>query len=120
MDALKEKYTIDDGFDYVMNEDLDDISYQQNQQQKPTFLYEEDDSNSVLNAFEASDISKSDSKKALGNLYSWLPLNVSNVVDLYIFGKLTFEEIAHIKSIETKRIVFIFDEIKKNFNKNID
>lgn len=119
LEALEEKYTIDDGFDYVMNEDLDDISYQQNGHNKHLFLYD-DDSNSVLNALDTNAISLNSHKKALGNLYSWLPLNVSNIVDLFVFGKLSFEEISKIKSIETKRIVLIFDEIKKNFNNHID
>jgi hypothetical protein len=117
--ALEEKYTIDDGFDYVMNEDLDDISYQQNGHHKHLFLYE-DNKNSILNAFEINNISSNNSKKALGNLYSWLPLNVSNIVDLYVFGKLSFEEISKIKTIEIKRIVQIFNEIKKNFSNHID
>ncbi|MFI0431149.1 hypothetical protein [Mariniflexile sp. HMF6888] len=119
LDALEENYTIDDGFDYVMNEDLDDISYQQNGHSKHLFLYD-DDSNSVLNALDTNAISLNNHKKTLGNLYSWLPLNVSNIVDLFVFGKLSFEEISKIKSIETKRIVLIFDEIKKNFNNHID
>lgn len=119
LEALEEKYTIDDGFDYVMNEDLDDISYQQNGHNKHLFLYD-DDSNSVLNALDTNAISLNNHKKTLGNLYSWLPLNVSNIVDLFVFGKLSFEEISKIKSIETKRIVLIFDEIKKNFNNHID
>lgn len=121
LNALEEKYTIDDGFDYVMNEDLEDISYQQNGHDKHLFLYDDDnDSSSVLNALDMNDVSKNNSKKALGNLYSWLPLNVSNVVDLYVFGKLSFEEISKIKSIEHKRVVLIFDQIKKNFNNHID
>jgi hypothetical protein len=119
LDALEENYTIDDGFDYVMNEDLDDISYQQNGHSKHLFLYD-DDSNSVLTALDTKAISLNNHKKTLGNLYSWLPLNVSNIVDLFVFGKLSFEEISKIKSIETKRIVHIFDEIKKNFNNHID
>ena len=40
LDALEEHYTIDDGFDYVMHEDLDHISYQQNGHAKHLFLYE--------------------------------------------------------------------------------
>ncbi|WP_372755338.1 hypothetical protein [Mariniflexile sp.] len=119
--ALEEHYTIDDGFDYVMNEDLDDISYQQNGHKKNFFLYDDGDgSASVLNALDATKAKGDSSKKALGNLYSWLPLNVSNIVDLFIFGKLSFEEISKVKNIETKRIALIFDEIKKNFNDHIE
>jgi hypothetical protein len=119
LESLEENYTIDDGFDYIMNEELNDISYKQHDKHKHVFLYDDND-NSVLNAFDVNDITVNNSKKALGNLYSWLPLNVSNIVDLYVFGKLSFDEISKIKSIETKRITLIFNEIKKNFNDHID
>ena len=119
LEGLEEHYTIDDGFDYVMNDELNDISYQQNGHQKQLFLYD-DDSNSILNALDDGNTSINNPKTALGNLYSWLPLNVSNIVDLFVFGKLSFEDISKVKSIETKRIVLIFDEIKKQFNEHID
>ena len=47
---LEEKYTIDDDLDFVMNEELNDISYQQDHKHKHLFLYDEDD-NSVLECF---------------------------------------------------------------------
>lgn len=119
LDNLAENYTIDDDLDYIMTEELNDISYKQHKNHKHLFLYN-DDSNSILKVFDKGELSKSNSKKALGNLYSWLPLNVSNIVDLHVFGKLSFEEISKIKAIETKRIALIFDEIKKNFNDHVD
>jgi hypothetical protein len=119
LDSLEENYTIDDDLDYIMTEELNDISYKQHDKHKHLFLYA-DNNNSILNVFEKNDLSLNNSKKALGNLYSWLPLNVSNIVDLYAFGKLSFEEISKIKNIEIKRIVLIFDEIKRNFNEHID
>jgi len=118
LDSLEERYTIDDGWDFVMGEELSDISYHQDDKQ-PLFLYE-DDNGPILNAFEAKDLSLNKSRKVLGHLYRWLPLNVSNIVDLYVFGKLSFEDISKIKNIETKRIVLIFDQIKEGFANHID
>ncbi len=119
LDNLEEHYTIDDDLDYIMNEELNDISYQQDNHKKQEFLYD-DDNSSILKAFDAQDLSPNNSQKALGSLYHWLPLNVSNIVDLFAFGKLSFEDISKIKNIETKRLILIFDEIKEKFKDHID
>lgn len=119
LDDLKEKYTIDADMDFVMNEDLSDISYKQDHKHKHLFLYDDNDS-SVLNAFEIEEESLNDSKQILGSLYSWLPLNVSNIIDLLVFGKLSFEEISKVRSIEVKRVEFIFKEVKEKFKEHID
>ena len=119
LDALEEKYTIDDGFDYVMNDELNDISYQQDHKHKQRFLYNEDES-SVLAGLQLDDVSENKSKELLGSLYSWLPLNVSSIIDLMIFGKLSFEEIAKVKSIEVKRVEFIYEEVKNKFKDHLD
>ncbi|CAH8283188.1 hypothetical protein EV196_102160 [Mariniflexile fucanivorans] len=119
MEALKEKYTIDDGFDFVMNDELNDISYQQDQKQKHLFLYDEAD-NSFLSTFESEDLSENKSKEIIGSLYGWLPLNVSSIIDLLVFGKLNFEEIAKVKSIEVKRVEFIYEEVKNKFKDHLD
>uniref|UniRef100_UPI0040480EFC hypothetical protein n=1 Tax=Mariniflexile sp. TaxID=1979402 RepID=UPI0040480EFC len=119
LDGLEEKYTIDDGFDYVMNEDLNDISYQQNGHQKHLFLYAEQD-NSVLSSFETKGVSENKSKEILGSLYSWLPLNVSSIIDLLSFGKLSFADIAKVKSMEVKRVEFIYEEVINKFKDHLD
>jgi hypothetical protein len=118
LDSLEEKFTIDADLDYVMDEDLEDISYQQNNSHKHLFLYDDNEA-CVINAFEMEDISSQHTKKFLGKFYTWLPMNVSDIVDLYVFGKLDFEDISKIKNIEIKRIERIFENIKKSFRKNI-
>ena len=118
LDALEEEYTVDDGFDYIMNDELDDISYQQDHKHKHLFLYDEHD-NSVLSVFEMEDLTENKSKEVLSNIYNWLPLNVSSIIDLLVFGKLNFEEIAKIKSIEVKRVEFIYEQVKNKFKDHI-
>ena len=118
LDGLEENYTVDADLDYVMNEELNDISYQQDNVHKHLFLYDDNDS-SVLKAFEIENLQNPNTKKLLGNFYSWLPLKVSNIIDLYVFGKLEFEEISKIKNLEVKRIERIFNAVKKSFRKNL-
>ncbi len=118
LDDLEENYTMNADWDFILNEELNDISYKQDHNHKHLFLYADNDS-SVLNAFEVEEESLNNSKQILGNLYSWMPLNVSNIIDLLVFGKLSFEEISKVKSIEVKRVEFIFEEVKKKFKEHI-
>ncbi|MBU3821673.1 hypothetical protein KO566_06345 [Flavobacteriaceae bacterium XHP0103] len=119
LDALDESYTVDDDWDFIMAEDLRDISYKPHDKHKHLFIYDDNDS-SILNAFELEDISSDKSRKALGSLYRWLPLNVSNIVDLFVFGKLSFEEISKVKNIEINRVEMIFNEIINKFQDHVD
>lgn len=118
LDSLEEKFTLDADLDYVMDEDLEDISYQQDSRQKHLFLYD-DKGSSVMSALEMEDISSQHTKKLLGKFYTWLPMNVTDIVDLFIFGKLSFEEISKVKDIEIKRIERIFESVQKSFRKNL-
>jgi hypothetical protein len=119
LDDLEEKFTVDADLDYIMNEELNDISYKQDRKHKHLFLYD-DNNASILSALDLEDISSVHSKKLLGKFYTWLPLNVTGIVDLYAFGKLSFEDISKIKKIEVKRIEKIMDAVKKSFRKNLD
>ena len=74
---------------------------------------------SILNAFEVEDLSSTPTDQVFGQLYNWLPFNVSNIVDLHVIGKLDFESIAKIKNIETKRIISIFNKVKRTFRRHI-
>ena len=118
LQSLEEEYTIDADLDYVMNEDLDDISYKQDKEQKHLFLYN-DNNPSILKVFELENVSALNSGRLLGTLYSWLPIRVSGIVDLYVLGKLSLEEISKIKHIEVSRVKTVLINVKKRFRKNL-
>lgn len=118
LSKLGEDYTIDADFDFVLNTDLSDISYHQDHNNH-LYLYA-DKETSILKAFELEDLSASESPKVFGRFYSWLPINISNIVDLYIFGNLNFDAIAKIKNIETSRVELIFDKVKKSFRSHLE
>tara|TARA_R110002049_G_scaffold45589_1_gene132867 strand:- start:856 stop:1545 length:690 start_codon:yes stop_codon:yes gene_type:complete len=118
LSKLNEDFTVDADFDFILNTELNDISYHQDQSE-PLHLYS-DKETSLLKAFEVKDLSSSQSQKVFGQLYNWLPFNVSNIVDLYIFGKLNFESIAKIKKIEQKRVEAIFSKVKRTFRRHIE
>ena len=118
LSKLGEDYTIDADLDLVLNTELNDISYHQDHTNH-LYLYE-DKETSILKAFELEDLSASQSPKVFGRFYNWLPINISNIVDLYIFGNLDFDDIAKIKNIDISRVELIFDKVKKSFRSHIE
>ncbi len=117
LDRLKEDYTIDADLDLVLNTELNDISYQQDNSEH-IFVYD-DNYSEVLNAFEVENMASIKSKNLLGSLYTWLPTMAADIIDLYSFGKLTFEEIGKIKHIDVEKVEKIFDAVKKSFRSHL-
>lgn len=101
--GLEENFTVDEDFDFIMNEELNDISYKQDRKHKHLFLYN-DDNTPIKETFKIEDLSSIHNQNLLGKFYSILPLKVSEIVDLFVFGKLTLNDIAEIKNIEIKRV----------------
>jgi hypothetical protein len=119
LDDLEESFTVDEDFDYIMLDELNDISYKQDRTHKHIFLYD-DNGSEILNAFDVEDISNINKKKTLGKMYSSLPIKVTDIVDLYVFGKLNFEEISKVKQLEIDLVEKIFNDVNKQFMKTLD
>ena len=102
-----------------MNEDFDDVSYAHYNKHKHLFVYA-DNNSSLLETFDLQYVSPNKTQKVIGDFYNWLPSQIGNIVDLYVFGKLSFEDIAKIKHIEITRIERIFKAIKKSLRKNLN
>lgn len=117
LEKLKEDYTIDADLDLVLNTELSDISYMQDNGEH-VFVYDDSDS-SVLKAFEVEDMASLKSKNLIGGLYRWLPIMAADIVDLYAFGKLSFEEIAKVKHLSVEHVEKIFTAVKKSFRNHL-
>ncbi len=110
LNKLKEKFTFNADEDFIMNEELTDISYKQKDFTKQLFLYENSES-SVLSSFNF-DYLNEERRAVFSKLYRLLSMEGSNIVDLHVFGKLTTKEIALIKKVDEAVIVNIINEIK--------
>ena len=116
---LQESFNINGDEDYMMLEELDDISYHQHDDDFEVFVF--DDHNSkILNVLDLEASTQLKNRKMVGKFYTWLPIRVANIVDLYIFGKLSFKEIAKIKHMELARVEKILNEVKKRFRSHIE
>lgn len=119
--SLEEIFTVDAANELIMNEELDDISYHQKDFKSDQHAYEESQEN-VLLFIGVQDIpvKHNDQKKnLLLKMYDSLPLQTSNVVDLYVLGKLNIKEIAMILKIDIVEVKRIIQFIKENFKKQL-
>ena len=119
---LEENFTMDGDNELVMNEDLDDISYHQNDKENTTLPYDEAEQGmrSLLGPEIAKQVIDWDDRKSLRKLYYKLPLNSSNIVDLYVLGKLSYQEIALILKLDILEVKKIINFVKKNFKKQLE
>ena len=119
---LKENYTMDLDSDLLLPEELDDISYHQNNREGPSVLYADAEKNiiAVLDIYDSRKELNEETRVALNKIYNWLPYETSNILDLLVFGKLTYDEIAQIKDIDRVAVKNIVSAVSKNFRKNIN
>ncbi len=119
---LEEKFTVDAGFDLIMEEELDDISYRQDGFKKKVFLYD-DAQKQIINALEISKQNALLTEKqrlALNSIYHWLPDETSNILDMFVFGKLTYAEIAIVKQADEFDIKKNIQEVSSLIRKNLE
>jgi len=119
---LEESFTVDGGNDLIMNEELDDISYHQNDHENAYLPYDSAEENvlSFLDIQDSSYLKKQSNRLTIRSMYQKLPLQTSNVVDLYLIGKLNMHEISVILDIEIVEVKRIIEYVKENFKKYIN
>ena len=119
---LEENFTMDADNDLIMNEDLDDISYHLNDKEGASLPYDEEEEG--VKVLFGLDTSGNDGfwqgRKEIRKLYYKLPLTTSNIVDLYILGKLSFSEIAAIMKTEIAEVKEIVNFVKETFRKQME
>ncbi|MEW7290524.1 hypothetical protein [Aquimarina sp. 2304DJ70-9] len=118
LEKLEENYTVEGDNELVMNEDLNDICYHQNSEDKQNFIYDDLDSEilKIIDSEPSSDFRK---QKLLGKFYSWLPMETSKIIDLFVFGRLNFEEIATIKDMTANEVKETIIDVRKSFRRNL-
>ncbi|MEN8124798.1 MAG: hypothetical protein ABFR32_06655 [Bacteroidota bacterium] len=117
---LEEKFTIDADFDFIMNEELDDISYHQNKGE-PHLLQSDEIQQNVVDFLELKEnifYDNEENQDTLRKMYRNLPLQTSNVMDLYVLGKLNYQEISTILDADIVEIKKIIGFVKENFRKH--
>ena len=119
---LEENFTSDAGNDLIMNEDLDDISYHQHNGGPKDLPYDESEAGfkTFLGLDGIKTFQENTDRIALRKVYYKLPVNTSNIVDLYILGKLSFHEIASILNMEVSEVKEIVNSVRETIKNQLE
>jgi len=119
---LEENFTSDAGNDLIMNEDLDDISYHQQNGGPKDLPYDESEEGvkTFLGLDQIKTFQEKSDRTALRKVYYKLPVNTSNIVDLYILGKLSFHEIASILNMEVSEVKEIVNSVRETIKNQLE
>lgn len=119
---MEEYFTVDGDSDFVMNEELDDISYHQ-QENQSRFLESDEIQQDVTTFLELKDkdlLKIRENRQRIKSIYEYLPLQTSNVVDLYVLGKLNLKDIGTILDTDISEVKRIIQFVKENIRKHIE
>lgn len=119
---LEENFTTDGGNDLIMNEELDDISYHQNDTNPAELPYDESEEGVklFLGLDQLKQFQDNIDRTALRKVYYKLPVNTSNIVDLYILGKLSYHEIATILKMEVSEVKEIVSFVRETIKNQLE
>jgi len=119
---MEEYFTVDGDSDFVMIEELDDISYHQNEVQS-RFLESDEIQQDVISLLELKDtnfLKSQENRQRIKSIYEYLPIQTSNVVDLYVLGKLNLKDIAGVLDTDISEVKKIIQFVKENVKKHIE
>jgi len=114
---LNEKYTADAEGRLILVEDLDDISYHQDEYKENIIILEEQQIGDLVEGFglAAGKELSEDKTRVIGKAYHDLPELTQSVVDHYAFAKFTKVQIAEIHGIPVEEVEQILDKVKERF-----
>ena len=117
MKTLEEKYVAEADGDLVLYEELDDVSYQHDQEQKTVYLLEPGFESDLITALdlEKSCAETADARKILAGTYQHLPLLTTIIIDLHVAGGLNAVEIAEIRNMDARDVDRIIHRVKVHF-----
>lgn len=119
---MEEYFTVDGDSDFVMIEELDDISYHQ-QEVQSRFLESDEIQQDVISLLELKDknfLKSQENRQRIKSIYEYLPIQTSNVVDLYVLGKLNIKDIAGVLDTDISEVKKIIQFVKENVKKHIE
>ena len=111
-DAMEEKFSIDGGGDYVMIEELDDISYPKHDYTL-NHVFVEDNNKEIMNKLD-KDLGEENIAKHIAMVLRQLPLPMRTVFELATEHQFTLEEITIIRKQSLEEVRQLFENARKS------
>jgi len=117
LDLLNEDYTIDAGGDFILDEELDDISYKQKSFKPTHYILDQPLELQVTEKLNLNNISHISAKKrkVFGEIFYSIPHTSKNIIELYVFGDQSISEISNIMLIEEAKVEEVIVAVKEKF-----
>lgn len=117
-EGLKEKYTRDGDGDFVLLEELDDISYKNHERPMVSYFFGQYQQQAIRKMDEEFGRDKVD--RHLDMVLYNMPLEMQVVFDLLVYHHFNLEEIAQIRNCSVQHIEEILKEAQKIMDKSLD
>ena len=117
---MEEEFTMDADSDLVMNEDLDDISYKQNVRNGLPYDDEKEGVIHLLDLQQDGINENWSNRQDIRKIYYQLTPEDSDLVDLYVLGKLGLNEIALLNEMSISEVKQKIDSVRETFKKQLD
>ena len=111
-DEMEEHYSTDGDGDFVMEEELDDLSYDKNDYQLKDVFIEEEEEKHILDAVDKN-IGRAGFNQHVKTILPKLSKLSASILELFSRQKLNHEEIAEIKGITVDQVQAYLDEARK-------
>ena len=106
MRELEEKLTVDAEGELVLEEDLDDIEYKQEENKEEYLFFDRATEERILEMLDkdkAEELTMAE-RVTFGRLLKIMPARSKTIVELYVFGGLSTDEISDITSIKSDNV----------------
>ncbi|MFA5298096.1 MAG: hypothetical protein WC389_07795 [Lutibacter sp.] len=115
LNLLKEDYSVEADGDYVFDEELDDISYQQNSFNPVHFILDQPMELELTGKLDLSDASLfSDRNRILfGASFYRLPPISKNIIELYVFGEQGVKDISETLLVDEKLVDKVINRVRE-------
>lgn len=119
LDLLKEDYSVEADGDYIFDEELDDISYQQNSFNPVHFILDQPMELELTGKLDLSDTSLFSDRNRIffGASFYLLPPISKNIIELYVFGNQDTNEIAETLSTDVEIVENVIEKVKERLEK---
>lgn len=114
---LQEKWFVDIDGDLLLKTELDDISYKQDHKWSPEIVLDDDLEKELIDKLDLDEaLLLSEEKRSwMGNIYGAIPSTSRHILELFVFGEQTPDEIASILSVEKDKVDRILKIINEKF-----
>ncbi len=118
LELLNEDYTVDAGGDFILDEELDDISYKQKGFKPTHFILDDSLERQMAEKLSLNyeTIISAQERNLFGNLFYSIPPTSKTIIELYVFGGLSISEVSEILLIDEEKVTKIIAKVTDRFN----